>query len=451
MAETILLAANENVSCPTCGHGFPISQGITRQTIEHYKKAFSEKLKLEEDQIREESARMAELKVARGFQAQIDSLKGELAEGEKVLNENKAKQEALLRDAKAKAVEELQVEQKALKEELAQKDERLINFREQEIKLLQDKKALEEQRADMELQIHRKLDEARGQIEKNIRESESERYRLIEAEYIKKFEDAQRVNEDLQRKLQQGSSQLQGEVLEIELEETLRLAFPLDSIEPVAKGRRGADVLQRVVAPTGQLCGVIIWESKRAANWSDGWLTKLKDDQQEARAEVAVLVTTTMPRDIREPFAILSGIWVVRPEVMRPLGETLRVSLMELQKLKAGNEGRQDKMELLYDYLASPQFGQRIRTVVECFFLMKRELDSEKAAMQRIWKKRETQIERVTSNMMGICGELQAIAQNTLPGLDGIALLPADEDAALLACENAGGLDADPSTAAAGQ
>ena len=441
MVETILLAANENVSCPSCGHGFPISQGITRQTIEHYQKAFAEKLKLEEDQIREESARLAELKAARGFQSQIDALKGELAEGEKVLNENKAKQDALLRDAKVKAVEELQVEQKALKEELAEKDEKLRSFREQEIKLLQDKKALEEQRADMELQLHRKLDEARGQIEKNVRETESERYRLIEAEYKKKFEDAQRVNEDLQRKLQQGSSQLQGEVLEIELEETLRSAFPFDTIEPVAKGRRGADVSQRVLTSTGQVCGTIIWESKRAANWSEGWLTKLKDDQQEARAEVAVLVTTTMPKDIRESFAMYAGIWVVRPEAMRPLGETLRVLLIGLQKLRVGNEGRQEKMALLYDYLASPQFGQRIRTVVESFFSMKKDLDSEKAAMQRMWKKRETQIERVTANMMGMCGELQAIAQNTLPGLDGIALLPADDDTLLSVGENTGGLD----------
>ncbi|MBX7134189.1 MAG: DUF2130 domain-containing protein, partial [Fimbriimonadaceae bacterium] len=148
----------------------------------------------------------------------------------------------------------------------------------------------------------------------------------------------------------------------------------------------------------------------------------------DARADAAVLVTTAMPKDMREPFALYNGIWVVRPDAMRPLGETLRVLLIEMHKLKASNEGRQEKMALLYDYLSSPQFAQKMRTVVESFAAMRKDLDAEKAAMQRIWKKRETQIERVTLNMMGMCGELQAIAQNALPALDDIGLLPAFDD-----------------------
>lgn len=431
VTQNIILSADETVVCPKCDHKFPLSQGITRQTIEHYEQAFDQALQAQARELRETLARDAERKLSKGFSQQIDTLKEQLSEREKTLQVHQARQEELLRAARTRAVEELQLEQKALREELAAKEEKLREFREQELRLRQEKQALAEQRAEMELQLQRKLDEARGKLEQTIREAEAERFRLVEAEYKKKIEDAQKANEELHRKLQQGSGQLQGEVLELEVEALLSSAFPLDIIEPVAKGKRGADVMQRVMTPSGQTCGTIIWELKRAANWSDGWVAKLKDDQREARADVAVLVSTALPKEMREPFAMYAGIWVVHPEALRPLGETLRVLLVELQKLKAANEGRQEKMALLYDYLSSAQFGQKVRTVVESFVAMKRDLDLEKAAMQRLWKKRETQIERVTLNMMGLCGELQAIAQNALPALDDIARLPAaDEEVA---------------------
>ncbi len=428
MLQNIILAAEETICCPKCDHKFPLSQGITHQTIEHYEQAFDQALKAQEAELRESLAKEVERKLSRGFTHQIDALKEQLAERDKTLLESKARQDDLVREAKAKAADEIQAEQKALREEIEAKEAKLRAFREQEVRLRQEKKALEEQRAEMELQLQRKLDEARGHLEKTIREAEGERFRLIEAEYKKKIDDAQKANEDLHRKLQQGSGQLQGEVLELEVEELLRTAFPLDIIDPVAKGKRGADVIQRVMTPMGQVCGTVVWESKRAANWAEAWVTKLKDDQQEACADIAVLVTTAMPKDMREPFAMYNGIWLVRPEALRPLGETLRVLLVEMHKLKASNAGRQEKMALLYDYLSSPQFAQKVRTVVESFAAMKKDLDSEKAAMQRMWKKRETQIERVTLNMMGMCGELQAIAQNALPALDDIGRLPASDD-----------------------
>ena len=428
MTQKIILFADEPVACPQCGHSFPLAQGITRQTIEHYEAELDAVLKAREADLREEMTKDAERRLARNFNGQIATLQEELAERDRKLAEGKSRLEVLMQEARAKAVEELTVEHKALKSELEAKDAKLQEFREQEIRLRHEKKGLEEARQEMELQLQRRLDSARGELEQTIRSAEAERFRLVEAEYKKKIEDAQKANENLHRKLQQGSGQLQGEVLELEVEEVLRSAFPLDLIEPVAKGKRGADVIHRVMTPTGQTCGTVVWESKRAANWSEAWVGKLKDDQQEARADVAVLVTTALPKDIREPFALYGGIWVVRPEAMRPLGETLRVLLVELQKAKATKEGRQEKMALLYDYLSSPHFVQKVRTVVESFVAMKNELDAEKSAMQRIWKKREMQLERVTVNMMGMCGELQAIAQNALPQLDDIARLPGGVD-----------------------
>ena len=433
MTQKIILSADETVCCPKCAASFPLSEGITRQTIEHYEEELEAVLKAREDELREAATKDAERKLGRAHTSQLDALKEELAERDRKLVDSKAKQEALVAQARTQVAEELAAEQKLLKDELEAKNASLKEFREQELKLRQEKRELEEARQQMELQLQRKLEAARGELEQSIRATESEHFKLREAELRKKIEDAQKVNADLQRKLEQGSGQLQGEVLELEIEELLERAFPIDQIEPVAKGKRGADVIQRVMAPTGQMCGTVVWETKRAANWSEPWVTKLKDDQQEARADVAVLVTTAMPKDVDEPFLLYNDIWLVRPDAVRPLAETLRVMLVELQKTRASNEGRQEKMAMLYDYLSSPQFAQKIRMVVDAFATMKKDLDAEKAALQRQWKKRETQIERVTMSMVGMCGELQAIAQNALPQLDDIARLPGMEDDEALA------------------
>lgn len=170
----------------------------------------------------------------------------------------------------------------------------------------------------------------------------------------------------------------------------------------------------------GQTCGKIIWEAKRAEHWSEKWLQKLKDDQQAANAEIAVLVTTAMPKGITEPFARVGDVWVVAPQVMRPVAEALRVTLLEVHRLKLVNTGRTEKMEQLYNYLSSAPFAQRVRTMLESFEVMRGDLEAEKRAMQKIWAKRQAQLERVTGSMVTVVGELQAIAHDQLPQLDAI-------------------------------
>lgn len=177
--------------------------------------------------------------------------------------------------------------------------------------------------------------------------------------------------------------------------------------------------------PTGQVCGRIIWEAKRAENWSDKWLRKLKDDQQAANADIAVIVTTAMPKGIAHSFHRIGDVWVISPQVMRPVAETLRVILLEAQRLKLVNTGRNEKMEQLYNYLSSGQFAQKVRRMLEGFESMRTDLESEKRAMQRIWAKRQVQIERVTGSMVTVVGELQAIAQEQLPQLDSMMKLEA--------------------------
>ena len=423
MPSKIIIAADESIVCPKCHHHFSLDQGITRQTIERYESEFEQAFAAQRKEMEDVMAQEAERKANKHFADQILKLKEELGDTRKAEKEARALIAKTQAEAKARAQEEFSQEKKYFADELAEKEAKLKQFREQELDLRKQKKKMEEQQANMQLELQRKLDEERIRMTEQIGQKEAERFSLIEAEYRKKIEDAQRANEDLRRKLDQGSQQLQGEVLELELEHMLGSAFFHDLIEEVKKGQRGADVLQTVRTPMGQICGKIIWETKRAEKWSDKWLQKLKDDQQEANADIAVIVTTVMPKGITESFCRMGDVWVVSPQVMRPIAETLRVILLEAQRLKLVNTGRNEKMEQLYNYLASAQFAQRVRTMLEGFESMRSDLESEKRAMQRIWAKRQAQIERVTGSMTTVVGELQAIAQDQLPQLNSMMQL----------------------------
>ena len=201
----------------------------------------------------------------------------------------------------------------------------------------------------------------------------------------------QRKIEELKRKAEQGSQQLQGEALELELETTLRAKFPLDSIEPVGKGEFGGDIIQRVVGPSGQVCGAILWESKSTKNWSDGWLAKLRSDQRSAGAEIAVLVSRALPEDV-ETFWHVDGVWITEPRFAMPLVIALRQTLIEVANSRQTQDGQETKTELVYQYLTGPRFRHRVEAIVEKFSDMQADLNREKKAMTRLWAKREAQI-----------------------------------------------------------
>jgi hypothetical protein len=329
-------------------------------------------------------------------------------------------------DAKKEAIEEFQTNKKSLEDKIRIKDEALKSSREKEIKLLEEKEKLEEEKSKIELEAKRKINSERESIRQKAFQDKEEEYKLIKADYEKKISDVQKVNDDLRKKLENKSQQFTGEVLEEILEELLKKSFPQDDIQPVRKGVKGADVIQTVFNKLGQNCGKILWEAKRHENWNDKWIQKLKDDQIEAGAEVAILVTTTLPKDCNELFTIIDDLWVISDQLILPIANTLRFSLIELNKQKQSNVGKNEKMELLYNYLNSPQFVQKIKSVISAFFNMKEDLDKEKNAMQRLWKKRETQIERVVNNMSSMIGELQGISQESLKQFDEIdeLLLP---------------------------
>ena len=423
MANTIIIDAFENIACPHCGKEFALQEGITNQLIERYETEYESTLDEERVKIQKIILKDAEKAVSEKYDDKIQELTDALNDSRAAENKVKKSIDQVKRKAAEEATKEAAQETELLQAQIDSKDEALTEMRSNEIQLRKDKTELEEKQKSLELEVARKVDAERVRINSEV----AEEYKLKEAELQKKIDDAQKANEEMKRKLEQGSQQTQGEVLELELEDTLKDSFPLDVIDPVRKGARGADVIQTVKLRSGATCGKIVWETKRAENWSNSWIPKLKDDQHQIGGEIAVLVTTAFPAGVVDHMLMHEGVWMVRPELAKPLAEALRTVLIESHRQKAISTGKSEKVEALYDYICSAQFAQKVRSIVDTYQQMQDDLIKEKAAMQRLWKKREGQIDRITTNMMGMCGELQGVSGATLPQLEDIGTLLIDD------------------------
>jgi hypothetical protein len=390
---------NQKIICPYCHKEIPLSEAITHSIREEVQKEFeNEFIKREEEIVRkEQSLLMKEKAIAKEIAEKL------ALEREKLEVETKKRLE-----------ESMGLQIKALQEELKQKEERLDEMRKIEFQLRRERRELEERQKSLELEISRRLDEEREKIRKEAESRITEEHRLKDLEKDKKIADLLKDIEELKRRAEQGPIQLKGEVLEIELEDLLKNHFPFDQIEPVSKGKKGADVLQKVYNSMGQYCGTIIWEAKRTKNWNDGWIDKLKEDQREAKAEIAVIATTAMPKDVSH-FQLMEGIWVTEYPLAPCLAMALRNNLIQVAQEKRSAIGKHEKMESLYSYLSGPEFSQKVEAIVKAFLTMRSDLESEKAAMNRIWAKREKQIERVITNITRMYGDMQGIIGATLP------------------------------------
>ncbi|MGE3424885.1 MAG: DUF2130 domain-containing protein [Dehalococcoidia bacterium] len=428
MSRNIIIGADEEIACPKCSHAFPLSEGISRQTIDRYADEFERGLTERRKELEADLAAEAKRNAEREAAQQIRQLQERAAAAESAAHESKAQVDKVREEAKSLAREQFETELKAAREALTAKENVLSGFRDAELELRRQLRELQEKSRNQDVEYQRKLDGERKQIEERARNAIGEEFSRREAQLKAQIESAQREAADLKRKLEQGSQQTQGEALELGLEAMLKGAFPMDEVLPVPKGVNGADLLQRVRSPSGQVCGTIVWETKQTKAWQSAWLRKLKDDQQTVGAEIAVIVTAAMPRDAREPFLREGDVWIARLEAARPLAEALRSTLLEMNKLRQANAGRSEKMELLYNYICSPQFAQRVRTIVEGFEAMRKDLEGEKAAMTRIWKKREAQLARMSGGMLSVVGDLQGIGQEAVAQLDQIAPLPDLED-----------------------
>jgi len=411
------------ITCPYCQREISLDQALTHQITQSLRKEYDEEVRRKEQELKakerivldrekqlrksleEQEQHMAELK---------EKLQDDFAAQ---LQDEKKKIEAA---AAKKAQESSAAEIKAVQEELQEKARQVKEFTQRELQLRKEKAKLEEDRQRLELDVARKIDEEKGKIREEVAKHFTEQYRLKDVEKDRHIESLKVQIEELQRKVEQGPGE-RGEALEWVLETALREQFRNDVIEPVPRGMRGADVTQRVCSPSGNVCGTIIWESKRVKNWSDGWIEKLKEDQREAKADIAVLVSTVLPRGITGIHQ-LNGVWVADYTLAIGLATALRHGLMEIAAAKTSMEGRSEKLEMLYDYLSGPQFRQQIEAIVDAFVSMSKDLDQERRAMEKIWAKREKQIDKVVKNTSRMYGSLQGIVGSTLPELKTLEL-----------------------------
>lgn len=380
-----------------------------------------------------ESQELERRKKERALKEREEALERERSELEAKLSARlDAERQRLVDDAKRKAAEEHAAELKDRDEELRELNDRLTEARNAELELRKRERELKAQAEELELTLNRRLNEERDKLRESTLKQAAEEHQLRDAEKDKKIADLIKQLDEMKRKAEQGSQQAQGEVLETVLEDLLQQSFPGDRIEEVPKGVAGGDVIQRVVSQVGVDCGSILWETKRTKRWSDGWLVKLRQDQRDAKASAAIIVSTVLPDGV-DNFAQMGGVWVCSWACAVHVATALRTGLLEVGKVRQALDGQHGKMEAVYDYLASTEFRNRVSGIVEAFITMKSDLESERRAFQRHWAKREKQIEQAVICTAGMYGDFQGIIGNSLPEIEGMRLLsPGEPPPALL-------------------
>ncbi|MBI4755490.1 MAG: DUF2130 domain-containing protein [Betaproteobacteria bacterium] len=446
--------SDTTLTCPNCGHVIPLTEALTAQLsgqvearlhaqYEARLKAAAEEaaarargeqqLQLEAlgkqlaDQTRharEAEDRELELKRrALDLEEQGRTLaeRTRLEVEEKLRAEADEKAKTLVAQTQARARQEAALELDQLKQQLSEQQAKTLEAQKRELDLSRQTAELKQKQQELDLELERRLARARAEDEKRIRHLAAEEQSLKLSEKEKQIEDLRRVIDDLKRKSEQGSQELQGEVLELDIQAALERQFPHDAVSPVPKGVSGADLIQEVNNAQGASCGRIVWETKNTKHWSAAWLPKLKDDTRAVGGNLAVLVTTTLPEGIHE-FGLLEGVWIASRRAWPALAVALREQLLQVAFAHAAGEGKHEKMEVLYRYLAGDQFRQKVTGIVEAFTALQDQLQRERRAMEKLWKEREKQIERVITNTVGMYGEMSGILGGSLPEIAQLSL-----------------------------
>ena len=406
--------ADSTITCPNCKSDIPLGEAVAHRLREELAADFEKERQRLTQAISEREAKIASERKA--IEERSRAVADEISRG---LDFERAK----LRDAALReAAEQSALAMKDLQAQLESQQKRLAEAQGAELELRIKQRELAEAKDAMELNMARKLDEERQRISEEARVKAAEAEQLKIADKDNKIRDLQEQIGALQKRAEQGSMQSQGETLEIALENTLRTAFPFDEIIEVKKGQRGADIIHRVRTNTGVDCGTILWEAKRAANWSADWPTKLKDDQREAKADLAVIVTTCPPAGLRG-IGQVDGIWACETPFAIAIATALRQGLVATANLRLQQTNSADKMAMLYEHLCSVPFRQNIEAIVESFKGLKDQLDAEKRAFAKQWKEREFQLEKAITHTAALYGGIQGIAgREALPEIRSLAL-----------------------------
>jgi hypothetical protein len=324
------------------------------------------------------------------------------------------------RPEKAKA--EVSLELKDLREQAAENKNKIEQYQKKELALLKQNRDLEEREKNVALEVARQVAAERRLIEDKTAKRVTEEYRLKELEHEKQMSDLKKQIDDWKRKAEQGSQQRQGEVVELELEASLRFLFPSDEILPVGKGVKGPDILQKVKDRFGRECGIILWESKQTKAWDKNWVQKIKEDQRQAKAEIAVIASRILPQEIAS-FRGIDGVYITSFECIFSVAGVLRAQLIEVSATKRSLVGTNESMEVIWKYIHGTAFKQHVEAILAGFSAMKANLDKEKKAMTRIWAEREKHIEQVIYNTVGMYGDLQGLAGGSMPAVESLGVL----------------------------
>ena len=417
------LVANE-VECPECHAIFAITDSVEKKVREELSANFNSKYNALAKEFNQKQQDLQEALDQKASELLIEAKKASdrLAADKMGLEKEIAKRlESAKESLKTAARSEASAELKSVQEELDNTAIKLRDAQTKELELRKAQRDLENAKAEFELVAARKLDEEREKIRADVEGKIGQAHELKSLEWKKKQTDMEVLIDELRKKSEQGSQQLQGEVLELAVEDALRDAFPLDSIEPVAKGVRGADALQVVMTRTGQRAGAILYEVKRTKTFSDAWPQKLKDNQRTAKAEVAVIITTTLPEGVTH-IGQVDGVWVTSVQSFPGLALALRSALVDLAQARGAAVGKNEKMESLYGYLSGSEFRGRVESIMEAFTTMRDDLEAEKRAIEKCWAKREKSLARVLSNTAGMHGDLAGIIGEALQEVPALAL-----------------------------
>ena len=418
------------IICPNCKTEIKLTESLAAPLIASTRQQFEAQLAQKDSDIAQRESAMREKEKAltdakRDLDDQVaDQVASQLkTERARVVAEEAKKAKA----ASANELDAKALELAELQDVLKERDAKLAEAQKAQAELIKKQRELDDAKRELDLTIEKRVQDGLTEVRTLAKREAEDGMRLKVAEKDQTITSMQQKIEELKQKAEQGSQQLQGEVLELELEleNLLRSKFPFDLIEPVPKGEFGGDALHRVNSQSGTHCGSILWESKRTRNWSDGWLAKLREDQRSAKAEVCVLVSQVLPKGV-ENFDLVDGVWITSPRVAIPVAIMLRQGLLQISQTRALSDGVQTKTEMVYQYLTGPRFRQRVEAIVEAFSNMQDDLDKERKVITKQWAKRQEQIERVMGATVGMYGDLQGIAGKSLQEIEGLELKALD-------------------------
>ena len=398
--------SNYTVTCPKCQHSFEPTDAIREEVEKELRGKMTDWQKKKE----EETAQLLE--------SQKQKIQTELSE-----------------QLKKNLSSEYEHKIKIMQENEYAMSKQVTEFREKELEFLKQVQVIQEKEAALELELQRKLNAERELLKQQIQKEELERISIKDQEHQlkvkeleKQIEDQRKLAEEMRRKAEQGSMQMQGEVQELLLEELLKSSFPFDLISEVGKGVRGADCIQTVRNNIGQEAGKIIYESKRTTAFAAEWIEKLKADMRSQGADIAIIVTQTFPKEM-DRFGEKDGVYICSFQEVRSVALLLRNAILKVHEVKKSQVNKGDKMTLLYDYLIGNEFGEQWKAIGEGFRQMRQSIQKERDAMEKLWKSREKQLEKVLLNAMHIKGSIEGIAGSDSINLD---LLQDDDTIGLL-------------------